>query len=309
MIEMEDSPREKMRLKDEFKEYIQTKRPVLEDVDTSEDEANEPAVKDNKKKEATVAADDDSLALDTSTFSSIQQVDEGWFSDHVTTASDGDDISEVDDESREDPSFQSNRSRNANEVYDSDSVYDDDQDEAENVSLQGFAEEAASKTSTSVIPKKSLKTVFSNPRQFTSVSNVLSKPMKHVVPNSMPVVPSLKIPPNMPKDTQVISLRKRKKMQYLASLAGSPTRSALTEQSVNQEEPRQTRSSATKAKNDTEHDLLEGEISPFSVPRVAVAKILRQKRVATDIEDSEDDGQNLYDITKTKKRSSKKSKQ
>jgi hypothetical protein len=77
MIEMEDSPREKMRLKDEFKEFIQTKRPVLEDVDTSEDEANEPAVKDKKNKEATVAADDDSLALDNSTFSSIQQVDEG----------------------------------------------------------------------------------------------------------------------------------------------------------------------------------------------------------------------------------------
>jgi hypothetical protein len=103
-------------------------------------------------------------------------------------------------------------------------------------------------------------------------------------------------------------------MQYLASLAAqskdkSPTRSALTEQSVNQEESRQTRSSATKAKNDTEHDLLGGEIPPFSVPRVAVAKILRQKRVATDIEDSEDDGHNLYDVTKAKKRSSKKSKQ
>ena len=109
---------------------------VLEDVDTSEDEANEPAVKDKKNKEATVAADDDSLALDNSTFSSIQQVDEGWFSDHITTASDGDDISEVDDESREDPSFQSDRSRNANEVYDSESVYDDNQDEAENVSFQ-----------------------------------------------------------------------------------------------------------------------------------------------------------------------------
>jgi hypothetical protein len=151
--------------------------------------------------------------------------------------------------------------------------------------LQGFEDEAASKTSTSVIPTKSLKTVFSNPRQFTSVSNVLSKPMKHVVPNSKPVIPSLKMPTNIPKDTQEISLPKRKKMQYLASLAtqskgGSPPRSALTEQSVNQQESRQTRSTATKAKNDTEYDLLGGEISPFSVPRVAVAKILRQKRVA-----------------------------
>ena len=45
MIEMEDSPREKKRLKEEFKEYMQTKRPVLEEVDTSEDERSEPIEK------------------------------------------------------------------------------------------------------------------------------------------------------------------------------------------------------------------------------------------------------------------------
>jgi hypothetical protein len=48
MIEMEDSPSEKKRLKDEVKEYMQTKRPVLEDIDTSEDEKTEPAEKEKR---------------------------------------------------------------------------------------------------------------------------------------------------------------------------------------------------------------------------------------------------------------------
>lgn len=54
-----------------------------------------------------------------------------------------------------------------------------------------------------------------------------------------------------------------------------------------------------------------GELSPSLAPRVPVAKLLRQKIVASDPEDSEDDGQNLYEQTntKTKKRSFKKSKQ
>lgn len=307
MIEMEDSPREKKRLKEEFKDYMQTKRPVLEEVDTSEDERSEPIEKHKKDEEVVVATDDDSLALDTSAFSVIQQVDEGWFSDHVNTGSERDDFSEVDDEFRDDPSFLSDRSRNTNEIIASDSVFDDEQDGAP----------SAGQTSTSVVPKKSLKTILSGPRQFTSVSNVLSKPVQKGFTKSKPVVPSSKIPSNIPKDTQEISSRKRKKMQYLTSLAlqnkedSSPPRSAPTDQLSNLEEFRQTRSSAIKLKKDGEQDILGGEVSPSLAPRVPVAKMLRQKIVASDPEDSEDDGQNLYEQTntKTKKRSFKKSKQ
>lgn len=184
-------------------------------------------------------------------------MDEGWFSDHVNTGNQRDDFSEVDDEFRDDPPFLSDRSRNTNEIIDSDSVFDDEQDGTEDEVVDLISRSkatSASQTSTSMISKKSLKTVLSDPRQFTSVSNVRSKPVQNVFTKSRPVVPSSKIPSNIPKETQKISSRKRKKMQYLTSLAlqnkeaSSPSRSAPTDQLSNLEEFRQTRSSATKVK-------------------------------------------------------------
>lgn len=138
-------------------------------------------------------------------------MDEGWFSDHVNTGNERDDFSEVDDEFRDDPPFLSDRSRNTNEIIDSDSVFDDEQDGTEDevvdLILRSKANcpivaTSASQTSASVIPKKSLKTVLSDPRQFTSVSNVRSKPVQNVFTKSGPVVPSKKIPSNIPKETQ-----------------------------------------------------------------------------------------------------------
>ena len=242
-------------------------------------------------------------------------MDEGWFSDHVNTGSERDDFSEVDEEFRDDPSFLSDRSRNTNEIIDSHSVFDDEQDGSEDEVVDLLSRSkgkypivatSASQTSTSVIPKK---TVLSDPRQFTSVSNILSKPVQSVFTKSRPVVPSSKTLSNIPKDTQEISSRKRKKMQYLTSLAlqnkeaSSPSRSAPNDQLSNLEEFRQTRSSATKVQKDGEQNILGGEVSPFLPPRVPVAKMLRQKIVASDPEDSEDDGQDLYELANTKTKS------
>lgn len=48
---------------------MQTKRPVLEGVDTSEDERSEPIEKHKKDEEVIVATDDDSLPFLSSAFS------------------------------------------------------------------------------------------------------------------------------------------------------------------------------------------------------------------------------------------------
>ena len=95
-------------------------------------------------------------------------MDEGWFSDHVNTGNQRDDFSEVDDEFKDDPPFLSDRSRNTNEIIDSDSVFDDEQDGTEDEVVDLISRSkatSASQTSTSVISKKSLKTVLSDPRQ------------------------------------------------------------------------------------------------------------------------------------------------
>ena len=76
LIDMEDSPRKKKRLLDDFKQYLSSARPTIEQVDTSEDEAPVAAMKNKNEKKDNNEGKVENSFVDDSFNSAIPKVQE-----------------------------------------------------------------------------------------------------------------------------------------------------------------------------------------------------------------------------------------
>jgi hypothetical protein len=81
LIDMEDSPRKKKCLLDDFKQYLSSARPTIEQVDTSEDESPVAPIKNKNEKKDNNEGKVENTVVDESFNSAIPKVQENWFSD------------------------------------------------------------------------------------------------------------------------------------------------------------------------------------------------------------------------------------
>jgi hypothetical protein len=331
LIDMEDSPRKKKRLLDDFKQYLSSARPTIEQVDTSEDESPVAPIKNKNEKKDNNEGKVENTVVDESFNSAIPKVQENWFSDVD---------SEVDEKNSDNENNKNEINNKDNDAIDSDSGTDSDHvinndnflwqyDEVDVPHEISYTMHEINNTNSSRQPIPPEPTVYPD-------SHTVTQQPPTVPPNPLIVLENqrttrtdvMKLPTstNAPKKYATLnppremSLKRKRQLMYIemqkqqkspqdkGNEASSNTPTHPPDDTVG---GRVTRASSSKKQVDKED--LSGSFSPLAVSqpnkiRTQVAGLLRKKMPAID-EDSEDDGADLYALSKkSKKANSKKSK-
>jgi hypothetical protein len=331
LIDMEDFPRKKKRLLDEFKQHLSSARPSIEQVDTSEDEAPVAPIKNKNEKKDNNEGKVENSVVDESFNSAIPKVQENWFSDVE---------SEVDEKNSDNENNNNEINYNDNDGIDSDSGTDSDHvinndnflwqyDEVDVPQEISCIMNEVSNTNSSRQPTHHEPTVYPDSRTVTQDPPTLPpNPLTVREDKRTTCADLIKLPtrPDPPKKYSTLnppremSLKRKRQLMYIemqkqqklpqdkGNEATSNTPTHAPDDAVG---GRVTRASSSKKRLDTEE--LSGSFSPLAVSqpnrmRTQVASLLRKRMPAID-EDSEDDGANMYDLSKkSKKANSKKSK-